>query len=155
MRTDLEQKLTERIHCELRQLPLVKAPTTLLPRVLAAIEAARANQPWWRKSWSDWPKWCRVLVLFAGLCVAGGMGYLAFSFGPDLTLSALGDVAAEWLSPLRPAWEALAALANAALVLVRAGGQLLLWVCLLVVAVIYLTSVGLGTVCYRMALNRI
>jgi hypothetical protein len=90
-----------------------------------------------------------------GLAVAGGLGYLAICFGPGLTLSALGEVATEWLSPLKPAWEAIVVLANATLLLVQAGGQLLWWISLAVVAMIYLTSVGLGTVCYRMALNKI
>jgi hypothetical protein len=154
MRNDLGQKLAELIHGELRQLPPVKAPATLAPRVLAAIEA-RANQPWWKKSWSDWPKWCRVLVLLFGVSIAGGLSYLAFYFGPELTLSAVGDLVAEWLSSLKPAWETALALANATLLLFRSGGQLLWWIGLVVVAMIYLTSVGLGTVCYRVALNKI
>ena len=154
MSNDLEPKLGERIQRELRQLPLVKAPTTLAPRVLAAIEA-RAHQPWWKRSWAAWPKWCRGLVLLLGLAAAGGMSYAAYFFGPALTLSTLGEVTADWVSSFRPVWEAMVVLANAGLLLLRSGGQLLLWIGVLVVAAIYLTTVGLGTVCYRLALNRI
>jgi hypothetical protein len=154
MRSDLEKKLAERIHVELRQLPLVKAPPTLVPRVRAAIEA-RAHCPWWKRSWSEWPRWCRALVLVAGLSVAFGLSYGAWYYGPSLTLSVAGEVVRGWLSPFKFAGEALLALANAAVVLVRTGGQLVLWTCLLVAGVIYLVSVGLGTVCYRLALNRL
>ena len=38
----------------LRRLPLPAAPSTLLPRVLAAIEAC-ARRPWYARAWLAWP----------------------------------------------------------------------------------------------------
>jgi len=47
---DLE-RLVDR---ELRRLPLPRAPQTLLPRVMAAVEA-RVRAPWYRRPWRTWP----------------------------------------------------------------------------------------------------
>ena len=47
---DLEQKVDR----ELRRLPAPRAPHTLLPRVLAAVEAW-VNRPWYTRAWFTWP----------------------------------------------------------------------------------------------------
>src|SRR6478752_931002 len=39
---------------ELRRLPLPRAPQTLLPRVLAAVDAW-ARRPWYMRAWFTWP----------------------------------------------------------------------------------------------------
>jgi hypothetical protein len=46
--------LERRVHDELRRLPAPLAPATLLPRVLAAVEAW-ANRPWYARAWFTWP----------------------------------------------------------------------------------------------------
>jgi hypothetical protein len=46
---DLEQLIDR----ELRQLPMPRAPETLLPRVLAAADHLRG--PWYRRPWLTWP----------------------------------------------------------------------------------------------------
>jgi hypothetical protein len=38
----------------LRALPLLRAPETLLPRVMAAV-AAWASRPWYQRAWFTWP----------------------------------------------------------------------------------------------------
>lgn len=47
---DLE-RLVDR---ELQRLPAPHAPETLLPRVMAAVDAA-ARRPWFRRAWFTWP----------------------------------------------------------------------------------------------------
>lgn len=47
---DLE-RLTDR---ELRRLPIPPAPRHLLPRIMAAVEAA-ASRPWYQRTWLSWP----------------------------------------------------------------------------------------------------
>ena len=57
---------------ELRALPAPRAPRTLLPRVLAAADAA-ARRPWYSRAWMTWPAaWqaVSVLVLIAGVAGA-------------------------------------------------------------------------------------
>lgn len=47
-------ELERRVHEELRRLPGPLAPRTLLPRVLAAVDAW-ANRPWYARAWFTWP----------------------------------------------------------------------------------------------------
>jgi hypothetical protein len=47
---DLERSLQH----ELRRLPSPMAPDTLLPRVLAAVDAW-ARKPWYSRAWFTWP----------------------------------------------------------------------------------------------------
>jgi hypothetical protein len=44
---------------ELRRLPLPSAPRTLLPRVMAAVEAW-AQRPWYTRAWFAWPAGWRL-----------------------------------------------------------------------------------------------
>ena len=64
---DLEQKVDR----ELRRLPAPRAPHTLLPRVLAAVEAW-VNRPWYTRAWFTWPLgWQVASVALLALAVAG------------------------------------------------------------------------------------
>ena len=64
---DLEQ----RVDRELRRLPGPRAPHTLLPRVLAAVEAW-VNRPWYTRAWFTWPLgWQVASVALLALVVAG------------------------------------------------------------------------------------
>jgi len=47
-------ELERRVHDELRRLPGPLGPQTLLPRVLAAVDAW-ANRPWYARAWFTWP----------------------------------------------------------------------------------------------------
>ena len=53
---------------ELRRLPLPRAPHTLLPRVMAAVEAW-AQRPWYTRAWFAWPAGWRLVSLVAA-CAA-------------------------------------------------------------------------------------
>jgi len=67
-RADLEQA----VHDELRRLPLPEAPSTLLPRVMAAVQAW-SFRPWYQRAWFTWPLGWQVMSLaaFVGLAGAG------------------------------------------------------------------------------------
>lgn len=55
----------------LRTLPVPRAPRTLLPRVMAAVEQS-SNAPWYRRGWVAWPlTWQAVSVLALIAVVAG------------------------------------------------------------------------------------
>jgi hypothetical protein len=60
------------VHEELRQLPLPRAPLTLLPRVMAAVRAL-ANRPWYERPWFSWPVGWQIAstaALIAGVVAA-------------------------------------------------------------------------------------
>jgi len=52
-------ELQGRIDRELKSLPALRAPDTLLPRVLAAVRHW-ADRPWYARAWFTWPMWWRV-----------------------------------------------------------------------------------------------
>jgi len=63
--------LERRVHAELRRLPAPLAPGTLLPRVLAAVDAW-ARRPWYERAWFTWPlAWQIVSVAALALAVYG------------------------------------------------------------------------------------
>jgi hypothetical protein len=53
----------------LRQLPMPRAPRTLLPRVMAATQQW-ARRPWYARAWFTWPPGWQVASI-AVLCVIG------------------------------------------------------------------------------------
>ena len=56
-------------HHELHRLPAPRAPRTLLPRVMAAVEAW-ANRPWYTRAWFTWPLGWQVASLAPTSCTA-------------------------------------------------------------------------------------
>ena len=60
-------------HRELQRLPAPRAPRTLMPRVMAAVEAW-ANRPWYTRAWFTWPLgWQVASAATLALLVAGGV----------------------------------------------------------------------------------
>lgn len=151
---EYQQKLEELIHRELQKLPERRAPETLIPRVLAAIQA-QAERPWWRQSWSAWPPKMQLLFLTVSLSLFGLALMGGSLWWESAGLSGMPQQIGHWLRSLQPLWDVAVTLANAVLVLVRAslghpGVILALIFCLLM----YVACLGLGTACYRVALNR-
>jgi hypothetical protein len=117
---DLES-LVER---ELRQLPLPRAPHTLLPRVLAAVQHW-AGRPWYARAWFTWPlAWqavsiaALVLIVAAGAMLvpsaqaaagraASGITASIASAGPISEAAALARRAEVTINALRILWRAL------------------------------------------------
>jgi hypothetical protein len=149
-----EQHLEGLIRRELSRLPLVPAPPTLVHRVMLAVHE-RARQPWWRRSWATWPIAVRVLFLFCALGIAcvGLLGLVQLNAG--LPLAHIADQAAQSLGFLRPIWDVCVALAGALALVARAVSPWLVWSLALTLGVVYLASVGLGTLCCRVALNKV
>jgi len=56
--------LERRVHDELARLPLPMAPHTLMPRVLAAVEAW-ARRPWYTRAWFTWPVGWQIASIVA------------------------------------------------------------------------------------------
>ncbi|HWJ55369.1 MAG TPA: hypothetical protein VNR90_04110 [Vicinamibacterales bacterium] len=62
-------ELERRVHDEIRRLPDPLAPGTLLPRILAAVDAW-ANRPWYARAWFTWPlAWQTASVALVALAV--------------------------------------------------------------------------------------
>lgn len=63
-------------HKSLRQLPLPRAPHTLVPRVMKAVHAW-ASKPWYARGWFTWPAgWQAALIAGLFLLAGGSAGLL-------------------------------------------------------------------------------
>jgi len=142
-----------RLDRELKRLPDRPAPATLMPRVLAAIQA-RARLPWYRQDWSTWPRFAQGFSLAVLSLLLGALTYACLHFpelgAPDAFRAQLDT----WLAPLVALWTVAQALGGVAVALCsKAGG----WVCLglgIVCLAAYLSAVGAGTMLYRLACGK-
>lgn len=150
-----ERELAEQIHRELNQLPNLKAPSSLGPRVLAAI-AARQEVPLWKKSWTDWPIGMKALFLVMGIAALGGL-VMAGSAVPQLSSLASGvmDSFANMFAAARPYFEPFARLSGSIAPTLEAAGPKLFWYLAALVGIAYATCIALGTLGYRLVFNKI
>jgi hypothetical protein len=147
------KSLEQLIQRELSKLPERQAPDTLIPRVLARIEA-RARRHWWQRPWTQWPIGLQVvsvpLLLASAAALVVGSSAVWRLYAAQLSFQSLSD----GLGTVSDAWDILETLGNALLVLTRGVGQEWVLMALLVPFVMYLACVGLGTLCYRTAFYR-
>ena len=82
--------LERQVSWELKQLPSVRAPETLFPRVMASVQAW-ALRPWYERAWFTWPlHWQLASVAGLVLCVVGSALWLpGLLAATDARLSAL------------------------------------------------------------------
>ena len=148
-----QEQLEQLMQRELRKLPELRAPETLVHRVMLAVYA-KERQPWWQHPWLSWPRPAQLVssALFAAAVVAliyfGAQAWQATGIGNPL------DKIWLWIVSLAPLWDGLVALGNARALVLQKGGQLYLFIGLGVAATMYLLCVATGTACYRLAFNR-
>jgi len=148
-----QEQLEQLIRRELRKLPELRAPETLLHRVMLSVHA-KERQPWWQRPWLTWPRPAQWVssALFASTVAAliyyGAQAWQLAGIGNPL------DKVWLWIVSLAPLWNWLVAFVNAVALVVQKGGQLYLFLGLGVAATMYLFCVATGTVCYRLAFTR-
>jgi hypothetical protein len=77
---------------ELRRLPPPRAPRTLMPRVMAAVDEAR-HRPWYSRAWLTWPAGWQVASVLLLLGVAGVSAmWLPGAFAAANALTFVSDV---------------------------------------------------------------
>jgi hypothetical protein len=151
MHREPDQELEQFIHRRLRELPEREAPAALIPRVLAVLEA-RARLPWWQLSWWDWPVAARATFVFLALALAALLGGGNWWLGENV--NTYSQQVGERLAPVTNFYSLLAGWATALLGQVASLSPTTL-VCLGTAAtVLYLVSLGLGTVCFRVVTRR-
>lgn len=150
-----EQRLADRLHRKLRALPDLKAPRTLAPRVLAAL-AARQSLAWYRKSWTHWPVGMRLLFLVVSFGVLGGLVYAGSHLPQFLELAGgVGDSVVGSFAWFKPYVDGVTRLLGTLVLVGKAIPPQLLWWLGAMIGLAYALCVGLGTLGYRLALNRI
>lgn len=154
MRPNPESDLEQMVDRELRELPEIPAPASLMPRVLQAI-ARRNELPWWQRSFMFWPWPARLAFISLSSGIAALILYFTWGLSLGVTFSALADEATQVMAALDVTRDIVLALGGAAVTLARSAGSSLLWVMGGLVAACYLTTLGLGTFAYRLASQRI
>ncbi|MBI2946487.1 MAG: hypothetical protein HYY23_02505 [Verrucomicrobia bacterium] len=153
MKHDSEDHLEKLIHQALAKLPELHAPETLIPRVLETI-LNQAQKPWWRRSWFTWPSGLRVISLAFAVTLLGGIFSGTAFLWPDVA-GAVGMGAADpWLTRLSMAGEILGTLAGAVLMIWNSISKLWLLLSLAIAFLMYLSCVGIGTLCFQLAVNK-
>ena len=153
MDSEYEKGLAAEIDQELKNLPELQAPSTLIPRVSADI-AQRRSVPWYRQPWPAWPVPMRAaaLVILAGFFASLCLG--AWRLPDTESYLAASRHAAGWFSGLTSLWNALNALIGALAQAVQLLGRGFLLGCLAAVSLAWAMCLGLGTACLRVALAR-
>lgn len=143
--------LETRAHRELRTLPAPRAPHTLLPRVMAAVQAW-ADRPWYTRAWFTWPVgWQAASVAALALVIAG-----AVVFGPRVEAAASGVIAtarvvAGGVSDMAPPVETTA---TSARILWRTLLEPLATYALVVVVLMFLACAVFGTALNHVVVER-
>jgi hypothetical protein len=154
MSHDPETPWVAKLHQELRRLPDLPAPPSLIPSVLAALQAS-APLPWWRRPWSSWPALPRFAFAGFGILCLTALVYAGFVFEPALARGVATLPASRWVAPVSEFAHVVLSLADAVAVIWHATPQALMIGLLVLASFIYLTCVGLGTAVFRVAWKRI
>jgi hypothetical protein len=145
-----EEDWDDPLEAELRRLPDLPAPDTLIPRVLALLKA-QTCLPWYRQIWWAWPPVAQLLSGVLFMALLGGATWVAWHAGESGVLTSAGERVSGWLAPFRPVWTVLNSVVDALALVFRQGGSWLLSGLVAFALIMYLSCVGLGTVFYRVA----
>ena len=132
----------------LRRLPAPRAPYTLLPRVLAAVQEW-SQRPWYARAWFTWPIGGQIVSAAALILIAIGSALLMMS-----AQSAVDQTTARLLSGVMPAAHRVEAMLNAARVVWHAVIEPLAVYAFALVVVMCLACVAFGTALSHVAFGR-
>jgi hypothetical protein len=149
-----ERELEALVGQELRQLPDLLAPGSLVHRVMLAVHQREAL-PWYRRSWPAWPAALQVVSILLMAVFAGGL--MALTIYPSWVpgLETAGGLMGDWLQTAAY-WLAQGfALIKACFITSKALGREILVFALILAVLGYLATVGILTFCYRVVARRI
>ena len=86
---------------ELRRLPQPRAPHTLLPRVMAAVEVW-AQRPWYTRAWFAWPVGWRVASLAPLALLAYALWSWSLPAAPPTVVAATDASRVVWSALIEP-----------------------------------------------------
>src|SRR5689334_1458839 len=118
MSFEYEKKLEVAIDRELKSLPDVVAPATLVSRVMAAIELRKAL-PWFRRAWDTWPGSLQGLFVVLMAALVGGTCFGVWEGTHTATFGLAVHTVGGWFSELSALCTALNALAGAVVAMIK------------------------------------
>jgi|ERR1051326_2692480 hypothetical protein len=151
--TEYEQQLEVAIDRELKALPQLSAPSSIVFRVMAAI-AERARLPWYRQSWQMWPNGLRAAALVLLLAFFGGLCFGTWEIWHGATVAVAMQKLGGMFSSVTALLNAVGVLLSAVLLFVKQLGTGVIVGLLLALAFGYAMCIGLGTVYWKLAYSR-
>jgi hypothetical protein len=145
-RTEAEQKLEQVLHQGLSGLPPRRAPSTLESRVANEL-ARRAQLPWWRASFANWPVAARVMFIL--VCAVLGAATILGGISAYLGDRSFDEASALLLSWAHPFLTVVSSAGGLLTLLLRVIPPLWLYGILGVGIFLYVTLFGLGAAAYR------
>ena len=150
MSLEYENRLEVEIDRELKALPEIAAPATLVLRVMAAIELRRAL-PWFRRAWHTWPGSLQGLFLVTMVALFGGICFGVWEATHTATFGVAVHKIGGWFSGLSAIYTALNALAGVVVALIKQINSTVLMALLCAAGLGYALFLGLGTMYFRVA----
>ena len=138
---------------ELKRLPVPRAPHTLLPRVLAAVQQW-SRRPWYARAWLTWPLWWQLVSATALILLLVG-GAILLPSARTAVSGATSPVAAAVLSRVTGLWERAATTMQASRIIWRVTVEPLVVYLFALVALMSLACAAFGTALNRVAFGRI
>ena len=130
-----------------------RAPHTLLPRVLAAVQAG-AQRPWYERAWFTWPLGLQIASIAALILIVGGGAVLL----PE-TLAAAGAAASTFtarvMEDVAPVAQLAEATTNAARVIWRALLEPVVVYAFAIVLLMWLACAAFGAALTRVVFERV
>ena len=141
-----QSELEKFIHAQLQRLPERAAPEHLITHVMAAL-AAREKLPWWKQSFTHWPRHNQIFLFAVLTAIFGGVVYATRRSAEAVTLPHLVEHASSF------AWFARMAESLADSVLLIARSIPLEWLggIAVIFCVMYAACVATGVALYKVA----
>jgi len=153
MSADSEKPWETALDRELKSLPDLPAPATLIPRVLAGLERLQPV-PWYQQPWPQWPAGLRGVSLIILLALFGGLSFAGWKASQTEAVAIMTQSLTDWFSIGTVVWAVLITLGSTLLVVVKSFGSgfMIAWGIIAVLS--YVACVGLGTIFVRFAFAR-
>ena len=153
MNSDYEKRLEEAIERELKSLPELPAPVTLITRVMSSLESA-ASLAWYRRSWLMWPLALRAVSMVALMAMFGVICFASWKLTQAESFLSFIHQINTWFTSANTLWSTLNSVLGVGLLLLKKLGTGFIVAGLLAVAMGYAMCIGLGTVYVRLAFGR-
>lgn len=146
-----DKNLERLIHQRLRALPEMEAPDNLVQDVMKKIEARRAAV-WWKRAWPEWPRGMQILSAALLLGLLGSV----FAFH-DSILASINELISRITAGsqfLKPIWTLIETLLQVGQILAGSIKSQIMIIGMVVVGMLYLSTIGLGTMVYRVVAGK-
>jgi hypothetical protein len=153
MNLDYENNLERAVERELKALPEIAAPGTLISRVMSRLEQDAAR-PWYQRTWMVWPLGLRVASLVLLLTMVGGLCFAGWKVSQAEAFLGLVHRANLWFTNANTLWSTLNSVVNVGVLLIKKLGTTFIVAGLLVMAMGYTMCIGVGTVYVKFAFRR-